>query len=218
MLISNQSLLFRTRTSQHTWRHTSRTDLSMRTRMSLHSTSQPPMFLDPWNFLVWWIFYWYSKFPRLSIMGSHWKKSADKKVDWQALLNSHHEGASYFTALVDILLVCPSGYFEYRHMTTRSKETVIHQWKEWMIEFSKSKVQVLHDVGAKVHHVDDDACSVLANCLVKNHKANLLQESSEQVHHVTRELTVMVHKGKAHPLWGHSLFVTCYCHECLMNV
>ena len=56
------------------------------------------------------------------------------------------EGASYFTALVDVLLACPSGYFEYRRMTTGSKEAVIHEWKEWMIEFSKSEVQVLRDV------------------------------------------------------------------------
>ena len=134
-------------------------------------------------------------------MGGHGKNRADKKgskkVDWRASLNSHRKGVSYFTALVDVLLASPSGYFEHRHMTTESKEAIVHEWEEWMVEFSKSEVQVLRDVGAKVHNVDDDARSVLANHIVKNHKVNLLQESSEQVHHVSMELTVMVRNGKA---------------------
>ncbi|KAG0364693.1 hypothetical protein BGZ54_007261 [Gamsiella multidivaricata] len=133
-------------------------------------------------------------------MGGHRKNRADKKVDkvdWQASLNSLRTGVSYFTALPNVLFACPRGYFEHRHMMTESKEAIIHEWEEWMVEFSKSEVQVLRDVGAKVHNIDDDAQSVLANRIVKNHKVNLLQESSEQVHHVSKELTMMVRNAPA---------------------
>ncbi|KAF9087496.1 hypothetical protein BGX27_002914 [Mortierella sp. AM989] len=61
-------------------------------------------------------------------------------------------------------------------MTTESKEAIIHEWKEWMLDFLKSQVQVLKDLGAKVHNIDDDAHSVLANRIVNNYKVNLLQE------------------------------------------
>ncbi|KAF9381914.1 hypothetical protein CPB97_007495 [Podila verticillata] len=74
-------------------------------------------------------------------------------------------------------------------MTTDSKKAIVHEWEEWMAEFSRSKFQVLQDVSAKAHDVDNDAQSVIANLIVKNHKVNLLQESSEQVHHVSKELT-----------------------------
>ena len=129
-------------------------------------------------------------------MGGHQKNRADKKVDWRSSLRSGREGVSYFTGLVDVLLACPSGYFEHRRITTESKEAIIHEWKEWMVEFSKSEIQVLRDVGAKAHHVDDDAQSVLANRIVKDHKVNLLQESAEQVHHASKELTGLVRNGK----------------------
>ncbi|KAF9999157.1 hypothetical protein BGZ65_005444 [Modicella reniformis] len=66
-----------------------------------------------------------------------------------------------------------------------------------MVDFSKSDVQVLRDVGGKVHNVDDDAQSVLTNSIVKDHKINLLQESSEQIHHVSKELTAMVRNDPA---------------------
>ncbi|KAI1290498.1 hypothetical protein EDD11_009222 [Mortierella claussenii] len=124
-------------------------------------------------------------------------KKVNKKVDWRTSMNCHRDGVSYFTELVDVFLAYPSGYFEYRRMTTESKEAIIHEWEEWMVFFSKSDFQCLRDVGAKAHNVDDDAQSVIANLIVKNHKVNLLQESSEQVHHVSKELTVMVRKAPA---------------------
>lgn len=82
-------------------------------------------------------------------------------------------------------------------MTTDSKEAVIQEWEGWMVEFSKSELQVLRDVSAKVHNVDNDARSVLANHIVMNHKVNLLHESSEQVHHISKELTAMVRSGRS---------------------
>jgi hypothetical protein len=62
--------------------------------------------------------------------------------------------------------------------------------------FSQSKFQILRDVSAKVHNLDDDARSVLVSRIVMNHKVNLLQESSEQVHIASKELTAMVRNGK----------------------
>lgn len=131
------------------------------------------------------------------MMGGNRKNRADKKVDWRVSLNSHREGVSYFTALVDVLLASPSGYFEHRRMTTESKEAIMHEWSEWMVEFSKSEVQVLRDLSAKVHNVDEDARFVLVNRIMNNHKVNLLQESSEQVHHVSKELTALVRNAPA---------------------
>lgn len=67
------------------------------------------------------------------------KIRADDRVDWRESMNSHRAGASYFQELVNVLFACPSGYFEHRRMTTESKEAIIHEWEEWMVEFSKRK-------------------------------------------------------------------------------
>lgn len=83
--------------------------------------------------------------------------------------------------------------------------------------FSKSELQVLQDVGAKAHNVDDDARSVIANFIVKNHKVNLLQESSKQVHHVSKELTAMIRNGMALSSYGRLMYTAYYCHECLIS-
>ncbi|KAI1302677.1 hypothetical protein EDD11_005590 [Mortierella claussenii] len=122
-------------------------------------------------------------------------KSVSEEVDWQASLNSQRNGASYFTALANVLHAAPRGYFEHRLITTESKESIIQEWEGWMGFFLQSEFQVLRDIGAQVHNVDDDARSVLASRIVKNHKVNLLQESSEQVHIASKELTAMVRNG-----------------------
>ncbi|KAI1302135.1 hypothetical protein EDD11_005728 [Mortierella claussenii] len=70
--------------------------------------------------------------------------------------------------------------------------------------FSQSEIQVLRDVSAKVHNVDEEARTLLADRIVKNHKVNLLQEGSEQVHLVAKELTVMVRNAPA-PLCSSSM-------------
>ncbi|KAF8949053.1 hypothetical protein BGZ46_005208, partial [Entomortierella lignicola] len=124
-------------------------------------------------------------------MSGH-QKHRTNKIDWRASLKSHREGIYYFTALTNVILACPSEYFEHRCITTESKERIIHEWKEWTIEFSKSEIQVLRDISAKNHNIDDDAQSVIAKRIVKNHKVNLLQVSSEQVHHISKELTTMI--------------------------
>ncbi|KAG0221220.1 hypothetical protein BGW41_007073 [Actinomortierella wolfii] len=77
-------------------------------------------------------------------------------------------------------------------MTTETRQATIQEWEEWMNDFSKSEIQVLRDVSAKAHKVDDDAQLILANRIVRTHKLNMLQESSEQVHHVSKELTQLV--------------------------
>ncbi|KAG0250378.1 hypothetical protein BGZ95_007215, partial [Linnemannia exigua] len=77
-------------------------------------------------------------------------------------------------------------------MSTDSKAAIVQEWSRWMADFSQSEVQVLRDISAKVHNVDEEARTLLADRIVKNHKVNLLQEGSEQVHLVTKELTVMV--------------------------
>ncbi|KAK3837365.1 MAG: hypothetical protein J3R72DRAFT_512801 [Linnemannia gamsii] len=82
-------------------------------------------------------------------------------------------------------------------MTTDSKAAIIHEWEEWMQDFLTSEFQVLRDVSAKVHNVDDDTQAVLASRILKNHRVNLLQESSEQVHLVSKELTMMVRNAPA---------------------
>ncbi|KAG0378345.1 hypothetical protein BGX24_004077 [Mortierella sp. AD032] len=82
-------------------------------------------------------------------------------------------------------------------MTTDSKAAIIPEWEEWMQDFLTSEFQVLRDVSAKVHNVDDGAKSVLTSRILKNHRVNLLQESFEQVHLVSKELTMMVRNAPA---------------------
>ncbi|KAF9425136.1 FKBP12-associated protein [Podila epigama] len=119
-------------------------------------------------------------------------------IDWHTSLNIGRKGASYFTELADVLLACPSGYFEHRRMTTETRQATIQEWEEWMNDFSKSEIQVLRDISAKSHKVDDDAQLILANRIVRTHKINMLQESSEQVHHVSKELTQLVRNAFHH--------------------
>ncbi|KAG0247422.1 hypothetical protein BG011_001539, partial [Mortierella polycephala] len=124
-------------------------------------------------------------------------KRASKEVEWQASLNSERNGASYFTALGNVLDASPREYFEHRQMTTESKAAVIQEWEGWMGSFSRSEFQVLRDVSAKVHNINNDARSALANSIVMNHKVDLLEESSEQVLHTAKELTAMVRNAPA---------------------
>ncbi|KAG0061122.1 hypothetical protein BGZ89_011730 [Linnemannia elongata] len=91
----------------------------------------------------------------------------------------------------------PRGYFEHRLIATKSKESIIQEWEGWMGCFSQSEFQVLRDVSAKVHNLEDEARSVLASRIVMNHKVNLLQESSKQVHIASKELTAMVRNAPA---------------------
>ncbi|OAQ27429.1 hypothetical protein K457DRAFT_635144 [Linnemannia elongata AG-77] len=102
-------------------------------------------------------------------------KSLSEEVDWRASLNSERNGVSYFTALANVLHATPRGYFEHRLIATKSKESIIQEWEGWMGCFSQSEFQVLRDVSAKVHNLEDDTRSVLASRIVMNHKVNLLQ-------------------------------------------
>ncbi|KAG0334810.1 hypothetical protein BG004_000251, partial [Podila humilis] len=89
-------------------------------------------------------------------------------------------------------------------MSTHSKAGIIEEWLRWMLDFSKSDVQVLRDVSGKRYNVDEEARTYLADSIVRNHKVNMLQEASEQVHHVTKELTMMVRNAPA-PLCSSSM-------------
>lgn len=46
--------------------------------------------------------------------------------------------------------------------------------------FSQSEFQVLRDVSAKVHNLEDEARSVLASRIVMNHKVNLFKRAQNK--------------------------------------
>lgn len=57
-------------------------------------------------------------------------KSVSEEVAWQASLNSQRNGASYFTALANVLHATPRGYFEHRLITTESKNPSFRSGKD----------------------------------------------------------------------------------------
>ncbi|KAG0234643.1 hypothetical protein BGX31_004491 [Mortierella sp. GBA43] len=70
------------------------------------------------------------------------------------------------------MLDCPTGYFEHRGITLDSKQGIMDEWDNWMLEFSQTQSKVLRDVSGKLHSAEADAQTVLANAIVKHHKIN----------------------------------------------
>ncbi|KAG0286651.1 hypothetical protein BGZ96_009283 [Linnemannia gamsii] len=90
-------------------------------------------------------------------VGKKAEMSVSEEVDWRASLNIERNGVSYFTALANVLHATPRGYFEHRLIAMKSKGFIIQEWEGWMGCFSQSEFQVLRDVSAKVHNLEDVA-------------------------------------------------------------